>query len=263
MKKLEAEGYKGRAPRMSTTFYCALKVMQAVKKSGIDTNVVITNFPDCTNPIISKGFGMTPTCGGGNLGLITPLIQESFSEKLKVPLRNVNVFLVAHHAWGYNLDTKLGIPYWLKVLVGGDDVTSQFPPEKLIPDLKNRRVKYFASRTGVIGEAARYHQALISSSFVKNILALYFDTGELTNVPGPNGLPGGYPVRLSAKGCEINLPIGITLDEAIKINEEGQKFVGIECIEENGTVVMTDGSYLEAKDVEDTAIKVMSILKGR
>ncbi|NVM54367.1 MAG: hypothetical protein HWN66_11750 [Candidatus Helarchaeota archaeon] len=260
-KILEKEGYKGRAPRMSTTFFCALKLMQAVKKSGINTHVVICNFPDCTNPVLSKGFELTPACGGGNLDLITPLIQEAFSENLNVPMINVKVFLVAHHAWGYNLDFKLAIPYWLKVVVGGDDVTTKLPPKKLLPDLKNLRMKYFANRTGPFGEAARYHQAFIASSYVKNILALYFNTGELTNVPGPVGLPGGYPVRLSAKGCEVNLPSGISIEKAIKINEAGQKFDGIEHIEENGTIVATDGSYLEAKDIEDTAIKILSILK--
>ena len=260
-RRLEAEGYKGLAPLRSTTFYCALKLMQAVKRSGIDAHVVITSFPDLTNPVLSRGFGLTPTSGGGNLDLITPMIKEIVSEKLEVPMRNVDAFIVAHHAWGNKLKTE--IPYWLKVVVGGDDATSQFPTEELLPELKERRLRYFSSRTGPLGEAARYHQAFIASAFLQNILALYFDTGQFSNAPGPVGLPGGYPVRLSAKGCEVYLPNEVTLDEAVRINEEGQKFDDIERIEKNGTVVMTDGSYLEAKDIEDAAIKIMSILKEK
>lgn len=260
-EELDAEGYKGRAPLMSTTLYCPLKLMQAVRKSGIDAHVIITSFPDLTNPVLSRGFGLTPTCGGGNLDLITPLIKELVGEKLGVPMRNVAPYIVAHHAWGNKLRTE--IPYWLKVVVGGDDVTDMFPTEELVPELKRRRLRYFASRDGPLGEAARYHQAFIASAFLQNILAIYFDTGQLSHAPGPRGLPGGYPVRLSGRGCEVYLPRGITLDEAVKINEEGQRFDGIERIEEDGTLVMTDGSHLDAKDVEDTAIKVMSILRGK
>jgi malate/lactate dehydrogenase len=261
IKKLESEGFKGEGPRMSTSIYCALKLMQAVEKSGIEAHTVIANFPDLTNPVLSRGFGLTPTCGGGNVDLVVPIIKQIVSEKLKVPMRNVKVFAVAHHAWGNKLRTE--IPYWLKVIVGGDDVTSHFPTDKLVPQMKKLRLANFSSRNGPFGEAARYHQTYISASFLQNILGLYFGTGQLSHAPGPNGLVGGYPVRLSGKGCEVYLPKEITLDEAIKINEAGQKFDGIDQVERNGTIVMEDGSYLEAKDIEDTAIKVFSILKGK
>ena len=35
------------------------------------------------------------------------------------------------------------------------------------------------------------------------------------SVPGPNGLPGGYPCRLGAKGAEVVLPDGLSLKEAM------------------------------------------------
>jgi hypothetical protein len=63
-------------------------------------------------------------------------------------------------------------------------------------------------------------------------MALLFDTGMYCDSPGPNGLPGGYPVRLSAKGAEVILPEELTLDEAVKMNAESGRLDGIERIEE-------------------------------
>ncbi len=79
-----------------------------------------------------------------------------------------------------------------------------------------------------------------ASSTIKNLMALVFNMGTVTHSPGPNGLPGGYPVRLSAKGAEVVLPEGLTLEEAIRINEEAQRYDGVERIEDDGTVVFTD-----------------------
>ena len=38
------------------------------------------------------------------------------------------------------------------------------------------------------------------------------------HVPGPNGLPGGYPVRLKDGHVELDLPAALTRDEAIAWN---------------------------------------------
>ena len=45
---------------------------------------------------------------------------------------------------------------------------------------------------------------------------------------------------LSAKGAEVILPDDITLEEAIRMNEESGRLDGIERIENGGTVVFAD-----------------------
>ena len=72
------------------------------------------------------------------------------------------------------------------------------------------------------------------------MMALLFNTGIMTHSPGPNGLPGDYPIRLNAKGAEVILPEELTLQEAIRLNEESQRLDGVKRIEEDGTVVFTD-----------------------
>ena len=81
---------------------------------------------------------------------------------------------------------------------------------------------------------------IAAAAACKMILGILFDTKELCHAPGPNGLPGGYPVKVSANGVEISLPEDITIEEAMRINKEGQIFDGVESIEDNGSVVVTD-----------------------
>jgi hypothetical protein len=77
------------------------------------------------------------------------------------------------------------------------------------------------------------------------------DTGLLTHAPGPQGLPGGYPVRLNASGAEVVLPAGVTMEQALTYAEAGQRRDGIERIEQDGTVVFTDEATQIMRDVLD------------
>jgi hypothetical protein len=261
LHKIEALGYKGRAPLYSLFLYCPLKLMQAIELSGIETKSVITNYPDVTCAVLKNGFGLEPTVGGGNIDLAIPMIKKIVNEKLNVPLQNISIYLVAHHAWVAGVNRyNVSVPYWIKIFVGGDDVTEQFPPTYLCNSLQKIHDTSFLYPKSPLGLSAKYYQQFIASSFVQNILAIYFNTGKICHAPGPCGLPGGYPVRLSADGAEVYLPKEITLEEAIKINNECGKYDGIERIEDNGTVICTDGSYLEAKMIEETALKIFSLL---
>ncbi len=98
--------------------------------------------------------------------------------------------------------------------------------------------------------------------------------GELTHAPGPNGLPAGYPVRLSAKGAEVVLPEELSLAEAIKVNEEAQQFDGIQEIRDDGTVVFTEKAVrtmrkmlnyeckaLKLEESEERAIELRTLYK--
>ena len=50
---------------------------------------------------------------------------------------------------------------------------------------------------------------VVASSVCRIMLGVLFDTKELGHAPGPNGLPGGYPIKLSADGVEVFLPEGL------------------------------------------------------
>ena len=77
-----------------------------------------------------------------------------------------------------------------------------------------------------------------ASSTIKNMLALLHDLNTYTHSPGPNGLPGGYPVVLNANGAEVTLPDDISLPEAIRMNEEAGRLDGVERIEDEEKIIM-------------------------
>jgi hypothetical protein len=70
-------------------------------------------------------------------------------------------------------------------------------------------------------------------------------------------MPGGYPVRATAEGVQVFLPDGITMQEAVRINEEGGKADGIERISDDGTVYFTAEVVRSMKDTIGFDVKPM------
>jgi hypothetical protein len=239
-KEIHAKIYTGLGPWVPMHLTLAHKLMQAVKMAGIAPFVVNSSFPDAVNPILDK-VGMAPTIGIGNMDLIIPALQKTVAEKMDVPMRNVVIQMIGHHYHGYYFPrhgTGTEAPFYLRVFVGQEDVTDRFEIKSLVSEIP----KHARRPEGAAG------QFVVAASSVKNIMAIYDDTGEITHAPGPRGLPGGYMVRLSRKGAEVVLPKGLTLKDAIRINEEAQKYDGIEAIRDDGRVVFTEKSWSTLKE---------------
>jgi hypothetical protein len=210
----------------------AYKLMQAVKMSGLDIKVVNAAFPDATNVVLGK-VGLAPVCGGGNMDIGVHRLKRLIARELGMPFQAVTVYGVGHHGIFYT--KRYDGPFWVKIIADGVDITKQYPNQKL---MEMYRMAGYASSAQF--EGALVDQMRTAVSFLNNVLAIYYDTKKLqVCVPGPNGLPGSYPARLSAKGAEVVLP-GITLEEAIQINEDSGKLDGIEKIKDDGTVVFLD-----------------------
>lgn len=228
------------------------KLMKAVKLSGIDAHVVNTSYPDVTNPSLAK-VGLAPTVGIGNMDLAVPYIRKVAGELLGVPMRNVGVELIAHHYHCYywcRYGTGTEAPFHLKVFVGGEDVTARLGEMKaFIAELPKRAMR----------PAGRHGQFVVAASCLKNILAIYNDTGELTHAPGPQGLEGGYPVRLSRRGAEVVLPKGMTMAQARALNVEAQAYDGVREIKNNGDVVITDESHATFRDMLGYDVTTISV----
>ena len=222
-------------------FILTHKLMQAVKKSGIEAQVVNGAYPDLTNVILGK-LGLAPTCGGGNMDLGASRLRKIVASELGLPVREVQVLAVGHHGTFYT--AKMDGPSWYKITAAGEDVSSKFTI-KTVADLY---AKYgYANMPSFPGPLI--DQMKTASSFLKKVLAIYYNKHELIqSVPGPKGLPGAYPCILGSEGAEITLP-GISLDEAIKINEEGAKIDGIEKVKPDGAVVFAEKNVKMMREV--------------
>jgi hypothetical protein len=180
-------------PWIPNHFTLAYKLMQAVKKSKIKTHVVNGAFPDITNDILSR-LGMAPVCGGGNMDLGISRVRRLIARDMKIPFRNVFVYGAGHHGTYYT--ARMDGPIWYKIIADGDDVTGKYPRKKFV-----KMYQDFGYGKSIQYPSALVDQFRTSSSFLKQCLAIYYNTGEVcASVAGPNGLPGVYPCRLSDRG---------------------------------------------------------------
>ena len=132
----------------------------------------------------------------------------------------------------------------MKLVVDGIDVSDQYPNEKI-------REMYTKAGYGVMTtyKGPLVDQMRTAASFLKHVLAIYYDTGEVhTCVTGPKGLPGGYPTRLSASGAEVVVP-ELGIEAAIKINESGARLDAIEKVKDDGTVVYIEKNVKLMREV--------------
>lgn len=242
----------GLGPWIAMHLALAAKLMKAVQLSGVETHVVNAAFPDVTNPSLAR-VGIAPTVGIGNGDLIVPYIKKATAELLDVPLRNVGVELIAHHYHAYHwcrAGDGYDAPHYLRVYVGKQDVTSSLGDlREFVAELPRRGRR----------PAGRHGQFVVAASSAKNIMAIYDDTGEITHAPGPQGLEGGYPVRLSRKGAEVVLPKGMTTEEARAIMLKAQEYDGVAEIRANGDVVLTEEAYTTFKQMLNVDQKIITV----
>ncbi|UCC61725.1 MAG: hypothetical protein JSV36_13080 [Anaerolineae bacterium] len=222
-------GEAGAGPWVATHLSLSRKLMLAIQASDWQGHVINSGMGDISNAVLAKR-GLAPTIGLGNIDLIVPTLRMGVATRLDVPARNVSVYAVMHHYHNtyFRKHTAGAPPYFLRLMVGDHDVTQQFDTDLLLHLITQDRF------------SNEHLNPVVAASGVKNAMALLRDTGLLTHSPGPQGLPGGYPVRLSAAGAEVVLPAGVTTEQALAINEAGQRADGVERIEDDGTVIFTD-----------------------
>ena len=203
-----------------------LKLMEALRDAAYPGVTLTAPFPDVVNCVLGR-LDLAPTCGVGNVDEIVPKVRLLAAQRLAASPDAVRVLLVGHHALlsaVFGKPTGEIPPYFLRVEYGGQDVTGAISADELL----------LAPYPLPSGPVTNF---LTAGSVVRLIRAFLSDGEELLHAPAPNGLPGGYPVVVSSSGARPAPIEGLTLAEAIAINERSHRFDGIERIETDGTVV--------------------------
>lgn len=228
----EALSAPGVGPWLPMHLSPAHRLMTAVRRTDLDPVVVNGAYPDAVNPILAA-HGLAPALGIGNVMNVVPAVRAAAAMALGAPVESVQIRLVAHHYVSNRLPAAGdagGAPYHLGVYQDGEDVTGKADPAEIFRLLpaELRRTRGAAGMYVTASSAFAVLRALLSPAPVE------------LHAPGPCGLAGGYPVRVSERGVELDLPASCPVEAAVAVNERGQVFDGVRSIAADGRVRLTD-----------------------
>ncbi|MEI8703004.1 hypothetical protein [Mesorhizobium sp. ISC15] len=214
------------------------RLMRAVREAGLETMVVNASYPDVTNAALAAE-GLSPAIGIGNVANAVPGIRLAAAQLLGCEVKAIDVRFFAQHYVSYRMPrtgSTDGAPYHLTVYREGQRIG----PEEMGHDL------IFANVAGRFRRVGGLEGESVTAASATAVLRALADRVErVVHAPGPLGLVGGYPVRVAPTGISIDLPEGLSFDDAVEINRGCQRYDGIEAVESDGTVRFT----AEAADV--------------
>lgn len=194
-------------------------VMRAVRAAELSCPVVNASYPDATHAVLAAE-GLAPTIGVGNAGML----HMTLTGDLRRQGDERSVRLLAHHAHVTPFARGEGygtlVRPWLfldEQQVSIDDVTHGCLPE------------------------GRVLNALTAAHALDVIGALLGARPPLhTSAPGPWGLPGGWPVFIDRGRVALELPTGVTMEQALAYQMCAAEGDGIARIDPDGTVHYTE-----------------------
>jgi hypothetical protein len=186
-KLLDRTGFGVTAPLHALL---AITAAEVVAQTG-HARLLVASFPDAVNPILAA-LGLPVFAGVGNAALLTASLRAALDVHPRTRVR-----MLAHHV---HLDPPDSPANEARAWIGGTQV----------PDVTSALAAQRATDRSELNLIAGHSAALLIKDLVSG--------AEIhTTLPGPLGLPGGYPVRI-VEDVELDLPEEVTLEDAIGWN---------------------------------------------
>lgn len=204
-----------------------LSVMRAAMDAGYAGPTANLSFPDVTGPILGR-LGLAPTLGLGNAGMILRRVRAALraaEPETDLPL----VRILGHHSQVYAV------------------MQAQEPDDpgercRVYLGEDGQRDDALAYRAPALAPGLRYN-AVTAAAAIPVLEALLPGSAPLRwSAPAPAGLAGGYPVLIANSAVTLDLPPGLTQQDAIAFNENMARGDGIERIDDDGTVYFSAAS---------------------
>lgn len=228
----------GIAVQLPAHLPIVLNLMRVVRNIGLDVPVANVSMPDIIHPILATQ-GLAPTVGLGNVSIL--LLRALAAQKHRHPDLPAKarplIRMVGHHKHVYG-------------------VMQSEPPE----DPADHARVYFGEE-GRRDDALAYegspvpvgpiYNVITAASALPVLAALVPGAPPLRfSAPAPDGLPGGYPVRIEGGVVSLDLPSGIDLGEAVAFNRRMSMADGLAEIASTGEVTFTEDAKAAIHDVD-------------
>lgn len=205
----------GNAIILPTQVALVKQVAEVAKTLDPTPIVVNACFPDWVNPIL-RHLDLPITCGIGNVAMFASCLKSRY------PTDRVQIVGHLYHFFkilGTSHSELDGPRVWIN--------------ESEVPDVENALAAAFHDLRSVNARGKLVNE-IVGAVSSEVLLALLAETTIATHVPGPNGLPGGYPVRIGAGRVELDLPPACDETTAITLNRQGAYDMGAAVIDAAG-----------------------------
>ena len=180
----------------------AVPLARAAAQVSPATLIVNGCFPDVVNPLLAA-LGAPVACGLGNVSTLAACVQAA----LGLPDQD-DLALLGHHV-------HLGRP--------------RHPADEVRAWHRGRPVEDVATLLDPYRAMPRHELNAVAGHAAARFLLDLLDGAEIrTSLPGPLGLPGGYPVTVAGGAVTLRLPAGPTRAEAVAWNLHAGREDGVE-----------------------------------
>lgn len=226
------------------------RMARSISKLSPETGLINCGFPDVVNGMIAD-MDFKVLSGTGNVAILSNVFAgaKGISDQSRVQV-------IAHYqnlaAWRKPASERVGTRP-CRVFIDGQEIGDVF--------------KEFESVKLTTEPAIE----ISGASGVTLIAAYAANKPWIGHVPGPNGLPGGYPVKLQDKILSLNLPDSVSEQDAIAWNASFEEEKGL--IVKNGRAQYTGAllaaltrhgfRYADGFDVDDLETVCEDMLKLR
>lgn len=207
---LAQSGFGLTLPLQSTV---VANLAAACAAASPNTTVVNACFPDAVNPLLHAA-GLPILCGLGNVATLAAALSARLD--LTEPQR---LHLFAHHAHLH---------------------TPAQPEDDVRGWLDGAPLNGLRSQLAPIRSRPRQHLNEVGAAAGAAAVAALAGSGpvHVGHLPGPHGLPGGYPVTVGHREVQLRLPHGLSREQAVAWNLRRAELDGV-VVDTTGTVRTT------------------------
>ncbi|NUP18717.1 MAG: potassium transporter TrkA [Streptomyces sp.] len=204
----------------------ALTLAEAIADVHPQALLVNACFPDAVNPVL-KSLGLPVFCGTGNVMTIAASLRAA----LQAGGGQGSLRVLGHHV-------HLHPPH------RPDEEALAWLDGVPVPDVTETLRAQRGTPRSELNAVGGHATALLVSGLLDRREAR-------VNLPGPSGLPGGYPVRISSGRIRLDLPSGMSRERAVELNQRWAVLDGVQ-IRPDGEIRFTaEGDAETDKELPD------------